>query len=231
MTARLPDWIPTDCEEFAADHTLRDVRLPDAPAWLPISDGLLELRVIELSRETGRLVAEIRTSEAEARLRGCRGSELYVRQGTLTSAEIKLSRGGYLRLPPEADHDDEIMIGTDALITVAMGQISVDDTELRMIDTTEDSAWFNGPVDGVEVLPLHGHGTANVMLVRWEATAAFSPNIDPAGEEVFVITGALHDSTGTYAAGSWIRNPLPAWQSWAGTPGTLVWYKSGHFPD
>ena len=79
------------------------------------------------------------------------------------------------------------------------------------------------------MLPLHGHGSGNVMLIRWLGAVAFRPRLDPLGEEVLVLEGRLHDADGTYPAGSWIRNPVPAWQSWSGDAGTLVYYKNGHF--
>ncbi|MBX2839279.1 MAG: cupin domain-containing protein, partial [Gammaproteobacteria bacterium] len=60
---------------------------------------------------------------------------------------------------------------------------------------------------------------------------SFHPKLDPQGEEVYVLSGELRDVDGTYHAGSWIRNPVPFWQAWSGQPGTMIFYKSGHFID
>lgn len=223
-------WLPDGIREAAADHTLREVRLPEETEWLPHHNGQLETRLLEVSQDRQRTVAEIRAMVAEAVLPVSHGIEMFVQRGTIRLNGEPLSKGLYLRVPPDSNNVQEIRLESDALVALATGQIQSSDTESRIIDTTDDSAWFEGPAKGVEVLPLHGHGTATIILVRWQVTAAFHPNLDPIGEELLVLNGALHDSSGSYPAGSWIRNPVPTWQAWAGTPGTLVWYKSGHFP-
>lgn len=116
-----------------------------------------------------------------------------------------------------------------ALLYLAIGQMQDSDTQWRRIDTENAENWFPGPVDGTDVLPLHGHGSGNVMLVRWNKTAAFKTRIDPRGEELLVVKGAVYDSKGLYPAGSWIRNPIVAWQAWGAKSGTVIYYKNGHF--
>lgn len=120
-----------------------------------------------------------------------------------------------------------------ALLYVAAGQILTSDTEQRRIDTNDASRWLPGPTEGTEVLPLHGHGTGNSMLIRWNAAVEIKPRLDPTGEEILVLSGSLQDALGHYPAGSWIRNPVCAWQNWGALPGTVVYYKNGHFsmPD
>lgn len=229
--AGLSTWLPAAAKDTAADHSVREICLPGEPAWQLDSGRTLETRLLELSHVERRLVADVRPTGAQAILRADQGIEMLVQRGTVLFGDQRLSSGTYLRLPQDPDALRDVTLLSEALVTVAIGQIGTTDTEQRLIDTNDKAAWFDGPVVGVEVLPLHGHGTSNVMLVRWQSTAAFQPNIDPVGEELYVLSGALHDSTGSYPAGSWIRNPVPAWQSWAGTPGTVVCYKSGHFPD
>jgi len=112
---------------------------------------------------------------------------------------------------------------------LATGHLADTDAENRRINTRDESRWLPGPIDGTEVMPLHGHGSSSALLVRWQEAAEFQPRLDPLGEEVYVLAGVLHDDEGTYPAGSWIRNPVPSWQSWAGKPGTVIYYKSGHF--
>jgi len=46
-----------------------------------------------------------------------------------------------------------------------------------------------------------------------------------------VLNGAVYDAQGFYPTNAWIRNPVPAWQSWGARAGTLVYYKNGHFAD
>ncbi len=227
----LPTWLLAASADVAADHRLREVCLPGEPEWLQDTNHELEIRLLELSRKDGRLVAVLQPLQTGAVIGADHGIEMFVQRGSVLLGDERLGPGTYLRLPRDPGEIRAITLLEESLVTVAIGQIESTDTEVRRMDTNDDAAWFEGPVGGVEVLPLHGHGTSTVMLVRWHTTAAFHPNLDPIGEELYVLSGALHDSSGTYPAGSWIRNPVPAWQSWAGTPGTLVWYKSGHFPD
>ena len=105
------------------------------------------------------------------------------------------------------------------------------DTQWREIDTDNEENWFPGPVDGTDVMPLHGHGSGNVMLVRWNKTAAYKTRIDPRGEELLVLTGAVYDAQGFYPEGSWLRNPIETWQAWGAKAGTVAYYKNGHFKD
>jgi hypothetical protein len=156
----------------------------------------------------------------------------------------------YLRLPLSLDHHMQALTlrctpgpivdstqrnparpDEPALLYVAAGQMLSTDSEQRRLDTHVASRWLPGPVDGTEVLPLHGHGTSNVMLIRWRGAVAFKPRLDPMGEEVLVLSGMLYDAGGHYPAGSWIRNPVEEWQSWGAQEGTIVYYKNGHFAE
>jgi len=112
---------------------------------------------------------------------------------------------------------------------VATGQLAATDKQRRCINLNDHSLWLPGPVENTEVMPLHMHQGNNSMLVRWLDTASFKPRLDPMGEEVLVISGTLTDKYGTYTTGSWIRNPVRTWQTWGGKPGTLIYYKNGHF--
>lgn len=230
MSVWLPSWVPHGSGEIAADYAERQENRPEATHWGSSLNGSLGIRLLELTRDTGRMVAELRVNGSPVSVPDCRGLELFVRHGSATVNRVCATSGTYVRIPLVTQDCTALELSADALVSVTMGHIASDDTETRFIDTRDDSAWLQGPADGIDVLPLHGHGTANVMLVRWSATAAFHPRLDPVGEEVFVLAGKLHDASNTFAAGSWVRNPVPAWQSWAGTPGTLIWYKNGHFP-
>jgi len=219
--------LPAGLADVAVDRAHREVHPPDDPPFLASAHAGLELRVLELVRTEGRLVAQLAGACAEVPLPG---AELFVQRGTLTLDGQALGPGTWLRQPlhgPAATAG--IALSSDALLLLSIGQIPPEDAERRQRDTAHASGWLDGPNEGIEVLPLHGSGAANVMLMRWNATVAFRPSLDPVGDEVFVLSGELHDSHGSFGSGSWIRNPVPAWQSWAGTPGTLVCYKSGHF--
>ncbi len=160
------------------------------------------------------------------------GFEIMVLHGTLrattTSNQLTASVGDYLRIP--YGEPAQFLIKSDCRLLIKLGQMSDTDREVRLISTDDKTLWLPGPVEGTEVLPLHLHDTKSALLIRWLEPAYFKPQLDPLGEELFVINGTLHDAYGSYEKGSWIRNPVPAWQSWGGQAETMVYYKNGHFP-
>lgn len=166
--------------------------------------------------------------------------EVLIQQGALKTADNDYLARDYLRLPdPGSNGINKLSVQAapclpdeqSVLLYVALGQMQNTDNEPRHINTRKEDLWFPGPVEGTEVLPLHGHGSGNVMLVRWTKTVAFKTRIDPRGEELLVLNGAVYDAQGFYPTNAWIRNPVPAWQSWGARAGTLVYYKNGHFAE
>jgi len=145
-----------------------------------------------------------------------------------TPENTRLGAGDYLRLPQV--NALQLHSEQGCCLFLKLGEMLDADQRERKTDTNDDALWLPGPVDHTEVMPLHMHDNRSVLLIRWSAPTWFKPQLDPHGEELFVLAGQLHDARGSYAAGSWIRNPVPAWQAWGGHPGTLVYYKNGHFP-
>ena len=249
-TFPLPGWFDPDLPALHDDLAVRVVLPPTETVWRATRRPGLEMRLLEHIRgETPRVSVQIRLAAgtASVSLGGSADLELLVERGEIACGAgedaavwparhyVRLpldAEGGAVELSLRAEEDDagEGRNGPDAALAyLATGHIAASDTERRRIDTTESSRWLPGPVEGTEVMPLHGHGTSNVMMIRWLGAVAFRPRLDPLGEEVLVVSGCLQDADGEYPAGTWIRNPVPAWQSWSGDPGTLVYYKSGHF--
>lgn len=245
----LPGWFARHLDSCQTDFEQRVVLLPEYAQWRPTDLPGVELRIMEfVASERSRLSAQLRFSEGHqpAVLGNILDLELLIQRGALLSALGSYSSGMYFRLPEVRQHElhnlefrcataskpeQHAAQANQALVYVAAGQMLESDTEPRQIDTQDHSRWLPGPVDNTEVLPLHGHGTGNVMMIRWTGTMAFKPKIDPLGEELLVLHGALHDSHGHYPAGTWIRNPVRAWQAWGAKAGTVVYYKNGHFPS
>lgn len=240
----LPAWFDSSYAAPLNDDMSERVVIPAAAAeWVPTTRPGISMQLLEfVAGPTPRVSAwlELNADYAAVSLGACTNQELLVIHGCLRAGSEQWRAGYYARLPSvgeeRAEHlsfercvDANDARPSRALAYVATGHIPASDTERRVIDTGDESRWLPGPVEGTEVLPLHGHGSGNVMLIRWLEAVAFQPRLDPLGEEVMVIEGCLHDADGTYPAGSWIRNPIPAWQAWAGDVGTIVYYKSGHF--
>jgi len=245
----LSNWsITRDLGAVNEDYHQRIVNLPTQANWQSTSFPGLEVRVLEhIPGDNPRLTAQIKlnSERTPCQLLDSADLEILVQQGELESALGIYPAGMYLRLPtsgPESLHPLSLHPSTTtfettpsrtkpttgtALLYLAVSQMLGSDSEQRLLDTAEESHWLPGPTDGTEVLPLHGHGTGNVMLIRWTASAAFKPGLDPRGDEVLVLKGTLHDSHGQYPEGTWIRNPVETWQSWGANAGTLVYYKNG----
>jgi len=240
FTHQLEEWIasPALRQPIEADLSLRTVCLPDDALWQPCPIPNTEVRMLEYREgDNARFTALLRLSaEASSADLGCwKKLEILVAGGELMLDELGVPGGHYLRLP-ELNHAMSLRNAPshwtmDAQIYLAFagGHFPKEDDEPRVIDTRPGDAWLPGPIEGISVMPLHVHGSANAMLLRWTENVSFQPNIDPQGEELLVLQGALVDETGVYPPGTWIRNPKISWQHWSGTQGTVVFYKSGHF--
>ena len=159
------------------------------------------------------------------------GIEALVLQGDLcVSAEqmTEVGTGKYIRIPAMSNVDLHSENGCQLFIK--FGEMVDSDEGIRHIDTLPSDNWLPGPAEGTEVIPLHVYEGRSILLIRWSEAAWFKPQLDPQGEELFVIKGVVHDALGSYGVGSWIRNPVPVWQAWGGHPGTIAYYKNGHFP-
>lgn len=166
--------------------------------------------------------------------------ELLVQHGLVADDDSEYLHPFYIRQPTERNGNNQNFTlhpgsknaqthQTPIEFYIATGQLAHTDKQKRCINLNDHNLWLPGPVEKTEVMPLHMHEGNNSMLVRWLDTTSFKPRLDPLGEEVLVITGTLKDEKGSYSAGSWIRNPVSAWQAWSGEPGTLIYYKNGHF--
>lgn len=134
--------------------------------------------------------------------------------------------GNYLRFPSIP----RLISNTGCLLFVKYNQFRNKDVGERIIDTRDEQKWLPGPVDGITIRPLHVFDTESIMLLRWQHACEFRPNLDPQGEEILVVEGLLQNKDRLYRPYSWIRNPIEDWRKWHGATGTLLYYKSGHFP-
>lgn len=220
-----------DIKSLYDDFDQRVVVATETLEWLPTESPGVTIRPLEIVlQEPLRLTMVVSFKPgASYRLRDHFGSEeLLVLDGTLAVGEQHYGVGRYIRHPHcnnRVYHSRE-----GCTLFVKLGEFAQGDDAVRVIDTDSSEDWLPGPVDGTEVLALHMHDTRSILMIRWLHDATFKPGLDPQGEEIFVVRGQLFDADATYAQHCWIRNPVPAWQEWSGTAGTLVYYKNGHFP-
>jgi hypothetical protein len=221
-----------------ADFALRVVAAPETAIWqdCPIPDT--QIRLLEYQEgKNSRFTALLRLTPTASysTLGYWQKLEALVLNQTLGIANVATTAGHYVRLPA-LEHPLSLRqsragwpLAADLYVALGGGHFPKADEEPRSIDTHIEAGWLPGPAEGIEVLPLHGHGSVNAMLIRWTADTAFQPQLDPKGEEILVLDGTLADERGRYKAGTWIRNPEISWQHWSGVKDTVVFYKSGHF--
>lgn len=232
-------------EPLNADLSLRVQMQAGSAVWQPSRLPGLSLCVLEyIAGVQPRMTALARLDpDVNGVVIPAQELELLVQHGIVADDETEYLHPYYLRQPRDrfGRHQHFTLFpgsrnkqqSTNGVLEfyLATGQLAETDTERRCINLSEHSLWLPGPVENTEVMPLHMHNGNNSMLVRWLDSVSFRPKLDPLGEEVLVIDGSLSDELGHYTTGSWIRNPVASWQSWAGTPGTLIYYKNGHFGE
>jgi len=156
------------------------------------------------------------------------GLELLVVEGSCSIDKDTHHQGCYLRIPLASK--TLIKATTDCILFIKCNQFLHEDDGFRTIKTHNADKWLPGPAEGIEIMPLHVFDTESIMLLRWQQAAEFRPRLNPRGEEILVVNGLLQNRDHLYRQYSWIRNPIEDWRKWHGNTGTLIYYKSGHFP-
>ena len=85
-------------------------------------------------------------------------------------------------------------------------RINADFTQ-RVVIRPEDYQWHSGPVEGLNVTPLHEFEGERVALVKWAPHTPFKLHQHCGGEKIFVLDDVFYDEHGEYANGSWLRSP------------------------
>jgi len=164
----------------------------------------------------------------ELKLKNWHGLEILILEGSCTDNGQPVVQGAYLRIPTAKHY--KVVAETDCILFVKFNQFLDGDTGQRSIDTRIADKWLPGPIDGIQIRPLHVFDTESIMLLKWQHAAEFRPALNPRGEEILVVNGLLQNRDHLYRQYSWIRNPIEDWRKWHGNTGTLIYYKSGHFP-
>jgi len=154
------------------------------------------------------------------------GEEILVLEGTFSDETGDYPAGTYFRNPVGFRHAPFSEEG--CVLLVKLHQFQPDDTAHVVIDTNTSA--FRPGSGGLQVLPLHDHGTEQVALVRWPAGERFQAHRHFGGEEIYVISGALQDEHGSYRAGTWLRSPHLSQHHPYAEEETLIWVKVGHLP-
>lgn len=153
------------------------------------------------------------------------GEEFLVLEGTFSDEQGDFDPGAYVRNPVGSSHTPYSKDG--ATILVKLWQMQPDD-QTQVVINTADAHWAPGLVPGLQVMPLHAHGTEQVALVKWAPGTQFQKHRHWGGEEIFVLEGTFADEQGIYPKGTWLRNPPDSIHTPFSEEGCLIYVKTGH---
>ena len=216
-----------------ADFGQRAVVTPDQYEWVPSpAPGVERMMLDRIGEEVARatsIVRYARDSRFPAHEHGG-GEEILVLDGEFGDEHGRYPAGYYLRNPIGTGHSPRIG-GEGATIFVKLHQFAADDTAQLAIDTS-NGGWSPGPINAVEIQPLHRHRNENVFLLRWAPDTAYPEHLHAGGREILVLDGAFHDEDGHYPRGSWVRYPDGSrHRPYTLAEGALLYVKEGHLPS
>jgi len=113
-------------------------------------------------------------------------------------------------------------------------KINADFTEPALVHSEQED-WVPSPMPGVErrMLDRIGDEVARATsIVRYAPNSKFSAHTHGGGEEFVVLEGVFEDETGTFPAGSYVRNPPGSSHAPGSTEGCTIFVKLWQFaPD
>lgn len=211
-----------------ADLSQRCVVDGNALAWQPSPSPLVYRRLLE--RDGGEVARATSIVRYDAGSKfdfheHALGEEILVLDGTLSDEFGDYEPGTYLKNASGSSHAPFSKSG--CTLFVKLRHLSPDDNE-RVVVHTHQSPWFQGMVDGLQVMPLSEFGTSHTALVRWAPQTYFNPHRHYGGEEIYVVEGVFSDEHGSYPQGSWIRSPHLSQHKPFSVEGCLILVKTGH---
>ena len=217
-------------ERVNADFSQRVVVATDELPWIPSPQAGVERRMLDrVGGEVARATSLVRYVAASAfpAHEHTLGEEFLVLSGVFSDEHGDYPAGTYVRNPPLSRHSPRTVPG--CAIFVKLRQMVPSEKARLVIDTTT-AKWRREEQAGMATLPLfHAPGGGeSVALERLDAGTVHGEVDCPGGEEIFILSGDLRDRSGTYGAGTWIRNPAGFRGSLGSANGATYWVKRGH---
>ncbi len=216
--------------QINADFSQRAVIRPgDSPWVLSPMPGVERIMLDRIGEELARATSIVRYAPAShfSQHQHPGGEEFLVLDGVFSDERGDYPAGTYVRNPIGSRHAPFSREG--CTIFVKLMQFDAADDQPVVIDSHQ-AQWRPGLVPGLQVLPLHQHGTEHVALVRWAPGTYFNAHRHWGGEEILVLEGTFQDEFGDYPAGSWLRSPHLSQHTPFSEEGCLIWVKTGHLP-
>ena len=214
--------------QLNADFNQRALIRPADSPWVASPMPGVERRMLDrIGEEVARATSIVRYAAgsrfSEHQHPG--GEEFLVLDGVFSDERGDYPAGTYVRNPLGSHHAPFSREG--CTIFVKLMQFDEADDQPVVIDSTQ-AQWRPGLVPGLQVLPLHQHGTEHVALVRWAPGTYFNAHRHWGGEEILVLSGQFEDEHGVYPAGSWLRSPHLSQHAPRAPLGARILVKTGH---
>jgi quercetin dioxygenase-like cupin family protein len=196
------------------------------PSPLPGVDRLMLERIGEekVSRATSIVTYKPGSKFSEHIHDG--GEEFLVLDGVFSDTTGDFGAGTYVRNPVGSRHAPWSEPGTT--IFVKLAQFDPADQKVVRLDTNS-ATWRDGPVENVEVLPLHQFGTEKIRLVRLAVKTQLPEITDPGGTEIFVVHGTARSAAGgSFEDRDWLRLPPGKPITLRTDGGATLYIKTGH---
>lgn len=217
--------------QLNADFSQRALSRPTDSPWVASPMPGVERRMLDrIGDEVARATSIVRYAAGShfSAHHHPGGEEFLVLDGVFSDERGDYPAGTYVRNPIGSHHAPFSREG--CTIFVKLMQFDEADDQPVVINSTR-AQWRPGLVPGLQVLPLHQHGTEHVALVRWAPGTYFNAHRHWGGEEILVLEGTFQDEFGDYPAGSWLRSPHLSQHTPFSEAGCLIWVKTGHLPD
>ena len=153
------------------------------------------------------------------------GEEFFVLDGIFSDEHGDYPKGTYVRNPDGSCHSPFSKDGCK--IFVKLRQFQKDDSARIVKSVIEPWEIYN---DEVTYLKLHEFRNEIVYIAEFKPRSKIIlPFKNKGGEEILVLSGAIHDKENNFAAITWIRDPKSCFiEACAGNNGVRVFVKTGH---
>ena len=105
------------------------------------------------------------------------------------------------------------------------------DFSQRVVISTGSLPWLDSPVHGIQrrMLERDGEEVARATsLVRYAPGSVFTRHVHDLGEEILVLDGHFNDESGSYGAGTYIKNPPGSAHAPSSETGCTLFVKLRH---
>ena len=217
-------------DRINADFSQRVVMATNDMPWIPSPQAGVERRMLDrIGGEVARATSLVRYAAASTfpTHDHALGEEFLVLDGVFSDEHGDYPPLTYVRNPPLSRHSPRTAPGCTILVKLRQMALS---EKTRLVIESTTANWQPAKQAGLTTLPLFQAAGESVALERLDAGAALGESDCPGGEEIFILSGDLGDASGSYGAGTWIRNPAGGRRSLGSTSGATYWVKRGHLP-